>query len=80
MALRGVLEVSERHGEACVPHQLLDARQVASLRPALSLRSVSHLLARAALPGYVWLDMPGKARHIPEHELEFWSESGGDAQ
>jgi hypothetical protein len=24
-----------------------------------------------ALPGYVWLDMPEKARHVPERELEF---------
>ena len=24
-----------------------------------------------ALPGYVWLDMPGKVRHVGEHELEF---------
>jgi hypothetical protein len=23
------------------------------------------------LPGYVWLDMPGKVRHVAEHELEF---------
>ena len=24
-----------------------------------------------ALQGYVWLDMPGKVRHVGEHELEF---------
>ena len=24
-----------------------------------------------ALPGYVWLEMPGKVRHVGEHELEF---------
>jgi hypothetical protein len=24
-----------------------------------------------ALPGYVWPDMPGKVRHVPERELEF---------
>jgi hypothetical protein len=24
-----------------------------------------------AQPGYVWLDMPGKVRHLGEHELEF---------
>jgi hypothetical protein len=23
------------------------------------------------LPGYVWLDTPGKALHAPERELEF---------
>jgi hypothetical protein len=23
------------------------------------------------LPGYVWLDMPGKVRSVEEHELEF---------
>jgi hypothetical protein len=23
------------------------------------------------LPGYVWLDMPGKVRSVGEHELEF---------
>jgi hypothetical protein len=23
------------------------------------------------LAGYVWLDMPGKVRHVGEHELEF---------
>jgi hypothetical protein len=27
-----------------------------------------------ALPGYVWLDLPGKVRHVQERELEFrWS-------
>jgi hypothetical protein len=25
----------------------------------------------AAEPGYVWLDTPGKVRHVGEHELEF---------
>jgi hypothetical protein len=24
-----------------------------------------------AQPGYVWLDMPRKVRHVGEHELEF---------
>jgi hypothetical protein len=24
-----------------------------------------------ALPGYVWLDMPGKVRHVREIDLEF---------
>jgi hypothetical protein len=24
-----------------------------------------------AQPGYVWLEMPGKVRHVIEHELEF---------
>ena len=24
-----------------------------------------------ALPGYVWLDMAGKLRHVAAHELEF---------
>jgi len=24
-----------------------------------------------ALPGYVWLDVLGKVRHVGEHELEF---------
>jgi hypothetical protein len=24
-----------------------------------------------ALPGYVWLDTPGKVRHVPAKELEF---------
>jgi hypothetical protein len=28
----------------------------------------------AALPGYVWLDLPGKPRHVPEHQLEFTDE------
>jgi len=23
------------------------------------------------LPGYVWLDLPGKVLHAPEHPLEF---------
>jgi hypothetical protein len=26
------------------------------------------------LPGYVWLDLPGKVLHAPEHELEFTDE------
>jgi hypothetical protein len=25
----------------------------------------------AALPDYVWLDMPGKVRHVLERDLEF---------
>jgi hypothetical protein len=25
----------------------------------------------AALPGYVWLDLPGKVRHVRADELEF---------
>ena len=32
-----------------------------------------------ALPGYVWLDMPGKACHAGEHELEFRATPPGDA-
>ena len=28
----------------------------------------------AALPGHVWLDMPGKVRHVPARELEFTEE------
>ena len=24
-----------------------------------------------ALPGYVWLDLPGKPLHVAEHQLEF---------
>jgi hypothetical protein len=27
-----------------------------------------------ALPGYVWLDMPGKVRSVGVHELEFTHE------
>jgi hypothetical protein len=27
-----------------------------------------------ALPGYVWLDLPGKVRHVQERELEFTEE------
>jgi hypothetical protein len=23
------------------------------------------------LPGYVWLDTPGKVLHVPAHDLEF---------
>ena len=35
-----------------------------------------HVLERhpdgfVAQPGYVWLDMPRKVRHVGEHELEF---------
>ena len=30
-----------------------------------------HLEGIRAESGYVWLDMPGKVRHIGEHELEF---------
>lgn len=35
-----------------------------------------HVLERhpdgfVAQPGYVWLDMPGKVRHVGEHELGF---------
>jgi hypothetical protein len=29
------------------------------------------------LPGYVWLDMPGKVLHIDEHLLEFTDEPAG---
>lgn len=28
----------------------------------------------AAMPGYVWLDMPGKVRSVREQELEFTEE------
>jgi hypothetical protein len=28
----------------------------------------------AALPGYVWLDMPGKVQSVGVHELEFTHE------
>lgn len=27
------------------------------------------------LPGYVWLDTPGKVLHVGEHEVEFIGES-----
>ena len=27
-----------------------------------------------AAPGYVWLEMPGKVRHVGAHELEFRDE------
>jgi hypothetical protein len=30
-----------------------------------------HPEGAVALPGYVWLDMPGKVRHIWEADLEF---------
>jgi hypothetical protein len=29
------------------------------------------------LPGYVWLDMPGKVRSVGEHELEFHGGAAG---
>jgi hypothetical protein len=32
----------------------------------------------AAEPGYVWLGMPGKVRHVGEHELEFTDEPPSD--
>jgi hypothetical protein len=28
-----------------------------------------------ALPGYVWLDMPGKVRHVQASQLEFLDDS-----
>jgi hypothetical protein len=28
------------------------------------------------LRGYLWLDMPGKPRHVPERELEFREAAG----
>jgi hypothetical protein len=28
------------------------------------------------LPGYVWLETPGKVLHAPEHQLEFTDEPG----
>jgi hypothetical protein len=31
----------------------------------------------AALPGYVWLDMPGKPRHVQARELEFIDQPPG---
>jgi hypothetical protein len=30
-----------------------------------------HPKSEVALPGYVWLDMPAKARHVQVRELEF---------
>ncbi|MEO6056391.1 MAG: hypothetical protein ABIQ49_06085 [Gemmatimonadales bacterium] len=29
----------------------------------------------AALPGYVWLDLAGRPRHVQERDLEFREES-----
>ena len=34
----------------------------------------SHPEGVPAEPGYVWLDMPGKVRHVRELELEFRNE------
>jgi hypothetical protein len=28
-------------------------------------------------PGYVWLEMPGKVRHVGTHELDFKDEPAG---
>ena len=43
-------------------------------RPGLPAKWVRvlerHPEAVEALPGYVWLDMPGKLRHVPARELE----------
>ena len=33
-----------------------------------------------ALPGYVWLEMQGKPRHVGEHELEFTDELPGPSK
>jgi hypothetical protein len=33
-----------------------------------------------ALPGYVWLDMPGKVRAMPESDLEFTENRNGEAR
>jgi hypothetical protein len=35
-----------------------------------------HPDAVEALPGYVWLDVPGKVRHVPAQELEFTDGAG----
>jgi len=45
-------------------------------RSLVRLRAPDHVLERhpdgfVAKRGYVWLDMPGKVRHVGEHELEF---------
>jgi hypothetical protein len=37
-----------------------------------------HPEGEVALPGYVWLDMPGKVRSVGEHELEFTVEVPAD--
>jgi hypothetical protein len=31
----------------------------------------------ATLDGWVWLDVPGKLRHVPVHDLEFTAEPPG---
>jgi hypothetical protein len=57
----------------CPPH-------LAWKRPGLPTSWVRvlerHPEGAEALPGYVWLDMPGKLRHVPRHELEFQSGVG----
>ena len=37
----------------------------------------SHPEGAQALPGYVWLDVPGKVLHVEERQLEFTSEQPG---
>jgi hypothetical protein len=39
-----------------------------------------HPEAVQGLPGYVWLDMPGKVRSVGEHELEFTHERERSAE
>ena len=39
--------------------------------PSADVATSGSAAALRALPGYVWLDMAGKAKHVSEHELEF---------
>ena len=36
-----------------------------------------HLDGVVAQPGYVWLDIQGKVRHVGTHELDFKDEPAG---
>jgi hypothetical protein len=64
-----VMPSTERQHWARVPPQF------AWKRPGLPTGWVRvlerHPEGAVAQEGYVWLDMPGKVRHVGEHELEF---------
>jgi hypothetical protein len=58
MALRGMLEVPERHGEGCMAHQLLDADQghprARAVHPVRVPQVVKAYLVQSRLPTEAW--------------------------
>jgi hypothetical protein len=71
----GCMASTERHRWARVPPRM------AWKRPGLPTDWVRvlerHPEGAEAMPGYLWLDIPGKVRRVEEHELELTDDPTG---